>query len=319
MSVAAVASVVIPTCNGGDRLLEVINAVLKQEAPWPYELIVIDSESDDGSVERVRTRIADDGRARLIEIKKSEFGHGRTRNRGVEAAEGEFVAFLTQDALPCSDTWLSTLVMAVSASDRIAGAFGRHIAFPEHSCITRKALERHFDRYRDTPLLRIKDGDRYTTDARYRQFLRFYSDNNACLRRDVWRSIPYPDVDFGEDQAWAKLVLEAGHAIAYADAARVYHSHQYGLRDTFRRSSEEAFHFEKYFGHGVCETLPMAVAMAAYWSIRDAGAITNIRGLCDLGATMVSPFRNVCRAAGYWHGSRRFRRGGSVRSTVGNK
>ncbi|MGP1691088.1 MAG: glycosyltransferase family 2 protein, partial [Giesbergeria sp.] len=50
------ASILIPVKNGGALLGEVIDAVQAQLAPWPFELIVMDSGSTDGSVELVRAR-----------------------------------------------------------------------------------------------------------------------------------------------------------------------------------------------------------------------------------------------------------------------
>jgi len=312
------ASVVIPTHNGGQRLLDVLDAVLRQHTPWAYEVIVIDSESDDGTTDAVQSLLADSGRGRWVAIRKSEFGHGTTRNLGVETALGEYVAFLTQDALPCDETWLASLVSAASSTEKTAGAFGRHRAVPESSCITQQRIARHFDRYTGTPLLRIEDSDRYRTDLRSRQFLNFYSDNNSCLKKDVWRMIPYPDVAFAEDQAWAKLVLEAGYTIAYADDACVHHSHEYDIRSEFQRSAEEAFYFETYFGHGVCASVLLATAMAAWWTVQDLLCVLRCdRSLRGIGLAAQSPIQNLCRAAGYWRGSRRFRREGGRRALVG--
>lgn len=309
MSNVPFASVVIPTHNGGQRLLDVLEAVLCQNTPWPYEVIVIDSESDDGTPETVQSVLANSGRGRWVAILKSEFGHGATRNLGVETALGEYVAFLTQDALPCGDTWLATLVSAASSTEKTAGAFGRHCAVPESSCITHQRIARHFDRYKETPCLRIEDPDRYRTDLRYRQFLHFYSDNNSCLKKEVWRMIPYPDVAFAEDQAWAKLVLEADYTIAYVDDACVYHSHEYDFRSEFGRSAEEAFYFETYFGHGICASVFLATAMAMRWTAQDLFCVlSKDRSLRGIGLAAQSPIRNLCRAAGYWQGSRRFRR-----------
>jgi rhamnosyltransferase len=39
-----------------------------------------------------------------------------------------------------------------------------------------------------------------------------------------------------EDQLWAKQVLLAGHRLLYEPGAVVYHSHNYGLRDVFKRN-----------------------------------------------------------------------------------
>ena len=43
------ATVVIPTYNGGDLLKQVVNRVLRQRAPWAFDVLIVDSSSDDGT------------------------------------------------------------------------------------------------------------------------------------------------------------------------------------------------------------------------------------------------------------------------------
>jgi cellulose synthase/poly-beta-1,6-N-acetylglucosamine synthase-like glycosyltransferase len=50
---------------------------------------------------------------------------------------------------------------------------------------------------------------------------------NSCIRRQAWERIPFPEIDFGEDQAWAFEVQKAGLATGYAAEAVVRHSHDY--------------------------------------------------------------------------------------------
>jgi hypothetical protein len=123
------ASVFIPTYNGGEVFKTVIDMVRHQRSPWRFEIIVVDSSSSDGTGDfcRSATDIV------FEQIAQSEFSHGKTRNRGVELAQGEFVAFLTQDALPTDEFWLYNLVSLLEACPNAAGAFGRHLAWPNAS------------------------------------------------------------------------------------------------------------------------------------------------------------------------------------------
>ena len=66
----------------------------------------------------------------------------------------------------------------------------------------------------------LDDKARYDRDEPYRQRLHFFSDNNALVRRSVWEQIPYPDVDFAEDQIWAQQIIEAGWKRAMRMMAR---------------------------------------------------------------------------------------------------
>jgi len=99
------ATIAIPTYNGIERIGELLDSCLRQEADFEFEVLVIDSGSTDGTLDAVRKRAA----VRLHEIPKSSFGHGRTRNLAVEMARGDFVAFLTQDAVPADKHWLSEI------------------------------------------------------------------------------------------------------------------------------------------------------------------------------------------------------------------
>ena len=82
-----------------------------------------------------------------------------------------------------------------------------------------------------------------------RQTLHFFSNNNSGLRRTVWESIPFPEVDFGEDQTWAKKVIEAGKTIKYEKESIVYHSHNFKISDLIKRNCIELNFFERKFDY----------------------------------------------------------------------
>lgn len=174
------ASVVIPTKNPGAIFRDVLDKLIEQDCPWPFEILVIDSGSFDGTVDYVKSKEG----VRLHEIAPEEFGHGRTRNLGVELSKGEFVAFLTHDALPLDRNWLGSIVAAVDQAPNIAGAFGRHLAYPDASAFTKRDLEVHFAGFNEHPAVVSRDIDpeRYDADQGWRQLLHFYSDRRGCLR-----------------------------------------------------------------------------------------------------------------------------------------
>lgn len=241
------ASVIIPTKNPGAVFRRVLDRVLEQEAPWPYEVVVIDSGSTDGTVEFTQSRSP----VRLLTIPPQDFGHGRTRNFAISQSTGEFAVLLTHDALPAGTDWLRNLVSAVEQQPDVAGAFGRHIAYPEASPYTIRDIQAHFDGFGAHPEIvgKLTDLERYARDQGWRQFLHYYSDNNSCLRRSVWEQFPYPDVEFAEDQIWARNVVDAGWLKAYAPGAPVYHSHDYGVFERLQRAYDESAAFRTLFGY----------------------------------------------------------------------
>lgn len=238
-------SVVIPTKNGGPLFARVLSSVVEQHTPGELEILVVDSGSTDETLEIVRQF----PQVRLLEISAQEFGHGKTRNLAVANTKGEFIAMITQDALPASRNWLLSMVSPMLSDPRIAGVFGRHIAYPEACVFTQRELEAHFNGFNHQPIVHLDSQARYASEEGYRQFLYFFSDNNAMLRRSVWSHIPYPEVDFAEDQAWARLIIEAGYYKAYAHDGAVYHSHDYALLERLQRSFDESYALGRLFGY----------------------------------------------------------------------
>lgn len=253
-------SIIIPTKNPGIHFHSVLDAVLAQETNFGFEVLIIDSGSSDGTVEYVRSLT--NTKVRLHAIKPTDYGHGKTRNLGISMTSGEYAVLITHDALPAHTRWLSAMVAAADADPAIAGVFGRHLAYPSANPFTIEELERHFAGFTSESIVWLQDPARYANDTGYRQFLHFFSDNNALLRRSVWKSYPYPDVDFAEDQIWAKNIIEAGYKKAYAHDGCVFHSHDYNLIERLQRSFDESFAFHKLFGYTLCPNVLTAVGSA---------------------------------------------------------
>jgi len=261
------ASVLIPVKNGGALLNEVLEAVLAQQTPWPFEVIIMDSGSSDGSVELARQHSG----VRVETIPASEFGHGRTRNLLASMAKGQFLVFITQDARPASPHWLRHMVEACDVESSVAGAFGPHLAHPGARHVTQRELAQHFAGFGQQPsVVRLDDRARFDSDPGYRQWLHFFSSNNACIRRSVWEQLPLPEVAFAEDQTWALSAIKAGYGKAYAPDAAVYHSHDFGIWETLQRNFDEARSFHRYFGYKVQASFHRALASAVQLARRDA-------------------------------------------------
>ena len=246
------ASVIIPTLNGGELLVQVAQAIVKQEFKYKWEVIIIDSDSVDDSIRKI-SKIFSDSKIphKIIKIKSNEFQHGASRNLAISQAEGEIVCLLTQDSIPANSQWLNEITKCFLEDENICGVFGRHLAHKGHPRLISRDLSRHFD-YMNTQKVRfINNKETYNTNPTLRQFLHFFSNNNSALRKKTWEKIPFPEVDFGEDQTWAQIVLEFGYSIAYSNNSLVEHSHHYGLLETYSRARTEKMYYSKYFGYNL--------------------------------------------------------------------
>ena len=86
-------SVVIPTYNRKDFILEAVKSVVEQSVS-PYEIIVVDDGSTDGTGDAVRKNFPD-----IVYIYQQNKGVSSARNTGIKRAKGDYVALLDSDDL----------------------------------------------------------------------------------------------------------------------------------------------------------------------------------------------------------------------------
>ena len=226
-------TVAIPVLNGARYLDEVLAAVRAQRIDRELEILIVDSGSTDGSVEIARRY-----GAVAHPIEKKDFSHGGTRNLLMELAQGEHVAFLTQDATPASNGWLAALLEGFDQAPDVAAVFGPHEARPDASHMIKSEMERHFAGWgnggREIELLRAEPG---ATELDGR--LTFLSDVNCALAKWAWEEVPYREVPYAEDQLLGRELVEAGYAKVFHPGAVVLHSHDYPPLQFFRRYFDE--------------------------------------------------------------------------------
>lgn len=257
------ATVFIPTYNAGADFDRVLDMVTRQTCDFSYDVLLIDSGSSDDTVERAR-RYADRN-LRVETIPNTEFQHGRTRNRGIAHSDGEYVAIITQDACPKDERWLAHLIGGFAQGPRVAGVIGRHEAYPEHDAFTRRDLTEMFDSLALLPPVIDHEiglpSYIYPGDRTWRMLTQFYSDNNSAMSREAWKILPYPEIDWGEDQVWADEMLRLGFQKAYVNDAVVYHSHALDLESHYKTSMTEGRFWGQHFGFDLHPNPKEAIAV----------------------------------------------------------
>ena len=97
-------SIIILNYNAGNLLLECIESVL-QTNYQKFEIIIVDNDSKDDSVDRCKEKFRD---VQIIENKKN-LGYCEGNNVGIRNAKGEFIAILNPDTVVDSN-WLKELI-----------------------------------------------------------------------------------------------------------------------------------------------------------------------------------------------------------------
>ena len=105
-------SVVVVTWNRRDLLRSCLQSLTRQKLEQPFEVVVVDNGSDDGSPEMALQEFAENTAFRLKLIRNQvNRGFCAGNNQGFAASDSEFAALLNNDAEAEPD-WLSALARA---------------------------------------------------------------------------------------------------------------------------------------------------------------------------------------------------------------
>jgi rhamnosyltransferase len=231
----SVVTVAIPTRNGGAELEQVLDALDRQTVA--HELLVCDSESDDGSSSVARAH-----GAQVLTIAPEAFNHGGTRNMLMEAAAGEHVALLTQDAKPADERWLERMLEGFALAPDVGLVYGSYLPRSDAAPAVRWELEDWFASLSPDGAPRL---ERLGADERGIRAIEligrrgFFTDANACISRTAWEEVPFREVAYAEDRVLAIDMLRAGYAKAFLPEAAVVHSHGYTTLEQVRRCFDE--------------------------------------------------------------------------------
>lgn len=227
-------SVIIPTLNA-EHDIEGLLTVLGRQSIQPIETLVVDSASEDRTIELIQKHKG----VRLLQIDRQDFNHGGTRDLALRESRGDFVCFLTQDALPVSDDYLELLVAPMVDDSEIALVSGRQL--PKADARRFEQLVRGFN-YPDSSSVRSKrDLKKYGIKTF------FASDTCSAYRRTAYLECGgFEHVNTNEDMLMAAKFIASGMKVAYEPRAEVYHSHNLTPSQQFARNRAVGFFLESH-------------------------------------------------------------------------
>lgn len=217
-------NVYIPTLNAGDKWSEALT-MLRLQTYAVHKTIIIDSGSTDRTLSRELI-----GGFEILHIDKKDFDHGGTRHMAVEKfPDADIYLFLTQDAILSDELAIKNLVRAFDLNPQLGMVYGRQL--PHKGA---KELESHlriFNYPAESQVRSLEDASQYGIKTIS------CSNSFAAYRRDAyWEAGGFPSgTILGEDVIIAGRMLLNGWQKAYLATAAVYHSHDYTLKEEFKR------------------------------------------------------------------------------------
>jgi GT2 family glycosyltransferase len=119
-------SIIIPAFNTKEFYKPCLTSLLKIKYP-NFEIIIVDDGSTDGSFEAIKKMSIKDKRIKIIKTLKRR-GIPGSRNLGIEAANGDLIAFFDMD-MEVTNTWPNELIKVLMRSPKIGGVLPKVFDF----------------------------------------------------------------------------------------------------------------------------------------------------------------------------------------------
>ncbi len=123
-------SIAILTLNGSEHTRACLESIERSTAE-PYELLLVDNGSSDGTVELLRDYAATRSHVRLV-LNGANRGFAGGNNQALALARGEYVVLLNNDTI-VTDGWLGRLIGALERTPGagLAGPVSNYVAGPQ--------------------------------------------------------------------------------------------------------------------------------------------------------------------------------------------
>lgn len=163
-----VLSIVVPAHNEEKYIARCISSLLKQDFNMPYEIIAVNNNSTDSTIDILNQF---SNQIRIIECK--EKGVAIARNSGIKEARSEIIVSTDSDCFHPED-WLSQIYKSINANEEVL-AVGGYAIYSEKSFYQKIAIFSH--KMNLMKLARIIFGGQAL------------STQNLAFRKDSWRSV----------------------------------------------------------------------------------------------------------------------------------
>ncbi|MFV0427261.1 MAG: glycosyltransferase family 2 protein [Beutenbergiaceae bacterium] len=213
-----VVSVVVPTHNGGALLIDQLDRLDAETVSVPFEVVVADNNSTDGTAERVRRFRRSNADVRVVSA-PDRAGVSYARNVGIAAARGSHILIVDGDDL-IEPGWVEALHQGLKKDALVGGRFElREINPPA-------VLAWHGEQVAQTELPRAE------------KYLPYIPGGNLGVRKEVVAAVGAFDEWFvggHEEVDFCWRAQHAGYSVAFVPEAILHYRQRATLRATLRQ------------------------------------------------------------------------------------
>ena len=265
-------SILIVNWNTRDLLIKCINSILKEAPKFDYEIIVVDNNSQDGSVETLTNLLGHNKKMRILQSLKN-LGFARANNYAFRNSSGEYIFALNPD----TEVYPQALEALVSymKSRPLVGVVGPRLLNPDgtvqksvrrfptiwSSALVFSGLHRIF-----RPRRYLMDDFDYEREAEVDQVM------GAALltRRSIIEKLELFDENFWlwyEEVDFCKRAKDTGYQIKFYPGAQVMHRgaksfSQLAVFDRKRAAGQSLIYYFKKNGN-IFQVLAIGVVVPA--------------------------------------------------------
>ena len=213
-------SIGILTRNGGKLFHEVMDALKGQSSGWPFEVVLLDSASKDGT-----DKYALAAGAKVVPYKPRQFKFGTARDVLFENCRGEILVTISQDVVPSTQDWLERLVRPIlentaeaTIGEQAEPPGGYTFYWDYHGSWLRTVAIRFDQAYGKIGL----------------------SCADMAIRRSTWERLRFGDVEAIEDRVMQVKLYQNGFRMMQVRGALSYHGHDYTWKQLYDRNGSFA-------------------------------------------------------------------------------
>ena len=214
-------SIVIRCLNENNNLKYLIPKILQQSYK-DYEIIFVDSGSNDGTIDTISSYLDRYKNIFLFHINKNEFTFGKSLNIGFENSNGNIIISLSAHCFPTNNHWLQKIVEPFS-NNNVGIVYGCQSPHPK-------------TRHSEASVQKVWFSGHSKIISEV-----FLNNGNAAYRKEVWLENKFDEKLTGlEDIDLGKKAKANNWEIFYCAEANVEHLHKENFKTILNRYRREA-------------------------------------------------------------------------------